>query len=293
MDIFCDFCYSWGIHICESDMHAIYEDRSYAGGLPVVAYETRNMKFPAHWHADVELVCVCNGSLLVGINNEPRILHKGDIAICSSGDIHYYDCKSGESVHRMIIFRPELVDNAGGWPRGFSFSKPFAPAERSEELYQSFNAAYTTIRSEIMRTDLAATMLIRSSLLGLCGTLTRAMPTEAASVVKATHRHHRLKAMQDALSFIESNFMESITLKDAAEVANMSVCHFSRLFGTIAGDSFKGYLNQLRVNKAEELIKASEESITDIAYQCGYGSVRSFNRAFLSARGLTPSEFRG
>ncbi len=274
-------------------MHAVYEDRSYVGGLPVVAYETRNMKFPAHWHADVELVCVCKGSLLVGINNESRSLHEGDIAVCSSGDIHYYDCKSGESVHRMIIFRPELVDNAGGWPRGFTFIIPFAPTERSEELYQSFNAAYTTIRSEIMRTDLAATMLIRSSLLGLCGALARAMPTEAVSVGKTTHRHHRLKAMQEALSFIESNFMESITMKDAAEVANMSVCHFSRLFGSIAGDSFKGYLSQLRIKRAEELIKTSEESITDIAYQCGFGSVRSFNRAFLTLRGVTPSQLRG
>ncbi len=273
-------------------MHAIHEDRSYAGGLPVVAYESRNMKFPAHWHADVELLCVCDGSLLVGINNESHVLHKGDVAVCSSGDIHFYDNKSWESVHRMIIFRPELVDNAGGWPRGFVFSTPFVLNQGPQELYQKFNAAFAILRAETARSDQASSMLIRSSLLGLCGEIARAVPTEPVTVRKTAHRRHRLKGMQEALSFIESNFMENITQKDAANVANMSVCHFSRLFGSIAGDSFKGYLNQLRVSKAEELIKTSEETMTDIAYHCGFGSVRSFNRAFLSLRGVSPSKLR-
>jgi AraC-like DNA-binding protein len=276
----------------EAAMHAKYENRYYVNNLNVVAFESRNMSFFAHWHTDVELICVYEGSLMVGINNESRILHKGDMAICSSGDIHFYDYMDMESIIRLIIFRPELIDCAGGWPRAFAFSSPFLQEQCYRELYSRFNSAFETVLQETEKTDQVSSMLIRSSLLSLCGMLTRAVPIQPLTVDKATHRHHRLKAMQDVLSFIECNFMENIRLEDAAEVANMSVCHFSRQFGSIAGMGFKSYLNQLRVNRAEDLLKNSEDSITEIAYKCGFGSIRTFNRAFISSQGMPPSKIR-
>jgi AraC-like DNA-binding protein len=273
-------------------MHAIYEDRSYSSNLPVMASESHNINFHAHWHEDVELICVCAGSLLVGINNESRMLHQGDMAVCSSGDIHFYDCKGMESILRMIIFRPELIDSIGGWPRGFVFSTPFLQGRNYEKQYKMFNSAFETIRDETESTDQVSSMMIRSSLLSLCGMLARAIPSQPMVPDKVPPKHHRLKEMQDVLSYIENNYMENIRLQDAAEVANLSVCHFSRLFANIAGAGFKSYLTQLRINKAENLLKNSEASITEIAYQCGFGSIRSFNRIFVSLRGLPPSKIR-
>lgn len=273
-------------------MHAIYEDRSYASNLPVVAIESRNINFYAHWHEDVELICVCEGLLQVGINNESRILRQGDMAVCSSGDIHFYDCKGQESLLRMIIFRPEFIDSAGGWPRTFVISSPFLQDQSYSDLYNKFNSAFETVRVETEQTDQVSSMMIKSSLLCLCGSLARAVPAQLSVSGKSASKHHRLKEMQDVLSFIESNYMENIRLEDAAAVANLSVCHFSRLFANIAGAGFKIYLTRLRVNKAEDLLKNSEDSITDIAYKCGFGSIRSFNRVFISSRGVPPSKFR-
>lgn len=273
-------------------MHAIYEDRSYAGNLPVAAFESRAMSFHAHWHKDVELIRICGGSLLVGINNEARILRRGDMAVCSSGDIHFYDCKGMDSVLQMIIFRPELIDSAGGWPRAFAFSSPFLQAGGYGELYERFGAAFETVRKESDKNDPVSSMMIRSSLLGLCGTLARAVPAQPLPPDKAARRRHRHKEMQDVLTFIESNYTENIRLRDAAAVANLSVCHFSRLFASIAGTGFKSYLNRLRIDKAEELLKNGEGSVTEIAYECGFGSIRSFNRVFVSARGVPPSKLR-
>jgi AraC-like DNA-binding protein len=273
-------------------MHAIYENRSYASNLPVVAIESRNMDFYAHWHGDVELICVCEGSLLVGINNEARMLRRGDMAVCSSGDIHYYDCRGLESVLRMIIFRPELIGSAGGWPRAFAFGSPFLQDKCFEEQYNRFNCAFETVRQETALSDQVSPMMIRSSLLGLCGTITRAVPAQLLPPDRTARKRHRLKEMQDVLTFIEDNYMENIRLEDAAAVANLSACHFSRLFARVAGTGFKNYLTQLRINRAEDLLKNSEDSITEIAYKCGFGSIRSFNRIFISSRGVPPSKMR-
>lgn len=271
-------------------MRAFYENRSYNSNLPVVAFESRRMRFFAHWHEDVELIRVCEGSLLVGINNESRVLHQGELAVCSSGDIHFYDCRDQESIVRIIIFRPELVESAGGWPRSFAFSSPFL--DEGNELTGRYDAAFDTVRRETEKPDGVSLMLIRSGLMSLCAMLARLAPTQPLQPDKAGRGHHRLKGMQDALSFVEGNFTEDIRLQDAAAVANMSACHFSRLFGSIAGMGFKNYVNQLRINRAEELLRDSGHSVTEVAYKCGFGSVRTFNRIYRASRGLPPSKAR-
>lgn len=273
-------------------MHAIYEDRSYDSNLPVVAFESRNIGFFAHWHEDVELICVCEGSLQVGINNESRILRRGDMAVCSSGDIHFYDCRGQECILRLIIFRPEMVDSTGGWPRAFEFCSPFLQDPCHAGLYDRFNGAFETLRQETERSDGVSPMLVRSSLLGLCAMLARNVPTRPLEPDKASRKNHRLKGMQDALSYIERNYTDTIGLKDAAAAANMSVFHFSRIFGSVTGAGFKEYLNRLRVDRAEELLRNSDASVTEIAYQCGFNSIRTFNRIFLSSRGVPPSKAR-
>lgn len=273
-------------------MHAIFEDRYYGKTPPVVAFTSRNMHFRAHWHTDIEVLFICKGSLLVGINNESQVLTLGDMAICSSGDIHFYDHRGMDSVIDMMIFRPDLIDSAGGWPRTFAFDAPFIPNGKNRDLSDRFHHAFATIQQETKDTDQASSMLIRSSLLSLCGLLARTVPSQPLAMDKMTRRNHRLKGMQDVLSFLESHFTEDILLEDAAAVANMSVCHFSRLFGSITGMGYRSYLNQLRVNRAEELLKNSEESIADIAFKCGFGSIRSFNRIFMASKGVPPSRSR-
>jgi AraC-like DNA-binding protein len=273
-------------------MRAIHESRSYAGNLPAVVIESKNMTFYAHWHEDVELLCVCEGSLRVGINNESRTLRRGDVAVCASGDIHFYDGTGTESILRLIIFRPEIIDSAGGWPQKFEFGSPFLQGLSLSDLFCRFNAAFDTIRQETHKSDAVSLMMIRGSLLNLCAMLARTVLVRPASPTKASGRNHRLKGMQDALGYIERNYAEDIRLKDAAAVANMSVFHFSRLFGSIAGAGFRSYLNYIRVMEAENMLRNSEDSITEIAYRCGFNSIRTFNRLFRALRGMPPSGMR-
>lgn len=273
-------------------MHAVHEDRSYPSNLPATAFAANSMSFFAHWHAEVELIQVCEGSILVGINHETRVLHQGDMAVCSSGDIHFYDCKGYDSIIRLIIFRPELVDSAGGWPRAFAFDSPFFCGQTCSALLRSYENAFLAIKEEATKKDALAPMLVKGSLLTLCATLARTASFHTIVTKKPAAGRHRMQSMQDALSFIESNYMADIRLQDAAAAANMSIYHFSRLFMSVAGMGYKSYLSQLRVNKAEALLKNSDNTITEIALQCGFDSIRTFNRVFRAVHGSTPSRAR-
>jgi len=68
--------------------------------------------------------------------------------------------------------------------------------------------------------------------------------------------------------------------------------YFSRIFKDISGMNYKTYLNLVRFNKAEIMIKTSNKPITDIAFECGFTSIRTFNRVYKGIKGDIPSNGR-
>ncbi|MNV62684.1 Exoenzyme S synthesis regulatory protein ExsA [compost metagenome] len=86
--------------------------------------------------------------------------------------------------------------------------------------------------------------------------------------------------------------MHPITLADAARQANMSLFYFSRFFKSLSGMSYIAYLSNIRVNQAEQLLLTTDKSILDIALECGFTNIRTFNRVFKQIKQRTPSELR-
>jgi AraC-like DNA-binding protein len=72
----------------------------------------------------------------------------------------------------------------------------------------------------------------------------------------------------------------------------VSRSHLSHTFSQRLGTNFRSYVNALRIDQACEMLKGTEDSVTHIAYECGFESQRTFNRVFMEQCGLSPSEYR-
>ena len=59
-----------------------------------------------------------------------------------------------------------------------------------------------------------------------------------------------------------------------------------------AGVGFNDFLNIVRVQKARQIVEFTNQPMTEIAYYCGFGSVRNFNRVFAEVFGCSPSKLR-
>jgi transcriptional regulator GlxA family with amidase domain len=59
----------------------------------------------------------------------------------------------------------------------------------------------------------------------------------------------------------------------------------------MTGTGFVRYLSIIRISQAADLLTTTDLKITDIAYQCGFSSIRTFNRVFLEVTGYTPTEY--
>jgi AraC-like DNA-binding protein len=279
-------------------MKAFHENRSYRSSFPYSSIIIDNMDFLAHWHNDLEFMYVCEGSIRMGINSESRILNKGDMAICSSGDIHYYDSKGSESTILLVIFNPQLIGFPAGWPKDIRFSNPFVISnsqvddESTTEFLSRASELMHQLNHEYEAEGPHYEMFITGMLYELCGLILRHANYAPTDQKKDKRRITHMKVMQKVLDYLESNYTNPITLEDAARQANMSLFHFSRFFRSTTGMSYTSYLGHIRVKKAEELILNTDRPIIDIALDCGFTNVRTFNRVFKQYRKCAPSHLR-
>ncbi len=94
------------------------------------------------------------------------------------------------------------------------------------------------------------------------------------------------------LSYIEQHFSEKISLLEMADSLSYEYHYLSRVFHATLGTSFSTLVNQYRCEKAHLLLTETKKPISDIALECGFQSIRSFNRIFFEYSGKTPSSIR-
>ena len=95
------------------------------------------------------------------------------------------------------------------------------------------------------------------------------------------------------IDYIESNIENPITLEELASVANFSKFHFSRLFQSIVGETPFQFILRVRLEKAATFIlNNNNESISEIAYKCGFSDISIFSRNFKNYFHVSASQYR-
>lgn len=95
-----------------------------------------------------------------------------------------------------------------------------------------------------------------------------------------------------ALDYMEQNYMQQFPMDHLAELCHWSPTHFRRVFHEIMGTSPLDYLNNVRIARACNLLRSTEDSILDISEAVGFHSVSSFNRYFAKTMEMTPRDYR-
>ncbi|MBQ8555486.1 MAG: helix-turn-helix transcriptional regulator [Clostridia bacterium] len=99
-------------------------------------------------------------------------------------------------------------------------------------------------------------------------------------------------AFNRALDYVNENYMDDLSLDTLATYAGFSRYTLSRMFRQHTGSTFTQYLNARRVRMAMELLSGTSMPVTQVALQCGFNSIATFNRVFREIRGCTPTQYR-
>ncbi|HMA65646.1 MAG: helix-turn-helix domain-containing protein [Fibrobacterota bacterium] len=98
--------------------------------------------------------------------------------------------------------------------------------------------------------------------------------------------------IQRSVEYIHAHFGDDLSIDSLARDAHCSVSHFSRIFKRELGYSPKDYLIKTRIDKSRKLLQDSADTITDIAYTCGFATSAHFSDSFKKITGVSPSEYR-
>ena len=100
------------------------------------------------------------------------------------------------------------------------------------------------------------------------------------------------RRIEKVFEHMNANFSKQITLYDVAKIANMPCSSFSRFIRKRTGVTFMDCLNEIRLGHISRMLIDTTQSISEIAYTCGFNNMANFNRTFKRKKGCTPKEFR-
>jgi YesN/AraC family two-component response regulator len=115
--------------------------------------------------------------------------------------------------------------------------------------------------------------------------------TSSASMIREK-KEERDYITHFVVEFLKENYAQDISLELMAEKLNITGGYLSTYFKDKTGTNFIDYLNEVRITKAQEMLRHSNRKIQEVAKRSGYQNMNSFNRMFKKFSGITPSEFR-
>ncbi len=230
-----------------------------------------------HFHKEIEIVYIKNGACTAYADRQCMTLKNGELFISFPNQIHYYENTSFGDYY-VIIVNPNVF---------FELKETlnrFIPAENSIDLKN--HKHITELLDGLYSTDGKFKNTVIAGILNqIVGHLLSKM--ELKPLIKTDN-----SAFQSILAFCNDNFTEEISLDDISNNLHISKYHISHLLSSKLGMSFNSCLNMLRVDMACDLLATTDKKTADISEEVGFGSIRSFNRAFLKITGTTPLKYR-
>ena len=234
-----------------------------------------------HSHDTYEIYYITKGNCCYFIKNKTFHLAPGDIIIIPPGVTH--NTEYHNTVHsRMLIncshhYIPEATKNEVS-------STPFL--YRNPDTVDDLDDIFKKIKHEYTYNDEVSDKVLTCYVHLLFFYIKR---NSKLNPPTNENRHY----IEDALEYIQGNFTSHITLDDLAGRYFISTEHFSRTFKKKTGFNFNEYLNIIRLQKAEALLKQLNATpITQIAAQCGFNDSNYFSLKFKKLYGISPKKFQ-
>lgn len=271
-------------------MKAFHEVRRYEGDFMAWHSAYDNMSFWAHWHEEIELIFIRSGSAHLNVTNHALTAHAGDLVICDSRDIHYSDSYQMENRLEFIVFDPHFLSSRYQYS---NFATPLFTAEEQKKagMDELILSLFERFPRELLEKKPYYQEFIKNMLREFWYSLLRYRRETGGYAGQGGRRHEMLNSLQQLLQYIDEHYSENITLPQAAAQMGFSESHFSKLFKQYTGIHFVSYLQMVRIEQAINLLHDPSKRMVDIAYDCGFTNVRTFNRVFKQLTSYSPAEF--
>lgn len=244
----------------------------YVGSSEYLKRESgKDFSYPIHLHQCFELVTVVSGEMYIEASGNSYLLKAGESILIFPNELH--SLSSDSSQHVLFIFSPKLIQAF------FTKYKNKLPKKRVVNLDPYLS------KSLLNTTEASSSIEVKGIFYSI-----------AAKIEENNEFYERAsddnQLIMRIFSFVENNFKSECSLFDLSSKLGYDHAYLSRYFKKITGVSYSSYVNVSRLNHASYLLKNTNLSMLECSIECGYRSLRTFNRNFKEYFLLTPLEYK-
>jgi AraC-like DNA-binding protein len=261
-------------------------------------FERAENSFPFHWHyhPEFELTLILEGSGQRLIGDSIEEYAPGDLVLMGANLPHTYHSGPVEGKHRALVFqfRPDLLGEPFlALPEMQSLRMLLAQAEHGLSFPLLGGVHEAAILSKLCSLPALPRSAQVLELLGIFDSLAHeASGRRICSGNLLPTRVEDQQRIQKICGLLCENYQEPIDYQRLAEKLNLSQASLCRFFRRSTGRTMTDYVNEYRISMAAQLLKETDKSILEIAFEVGFGNYSHFNRQFQKSKGKTPRTFR-
>jgi AraC-like DNA-binding protein len=234
-----------------------------------------------HYHGLYEIYFMLEGNCTYIIDDKVYNVQAGDIVIIPDGIIHHTKYDDINHSRILVNCKDKYIPEAliSGISSGvYLYRNPFVTDE-VREIFRKIEKEYN-LRDKLSQEIISC---YTHSLFYLL-----ARNADSCQTVDNSN-----KLIEQAVAYIRENFVTDITLSLLAKKFSVSPEHFSRMFKKETGLGFSKYLNSLRLQYAEQLLRSQQaQNITKIAECCGFEDSNYFSKKFKEVYGVSPKKLQ-
>lgn len=243
-------------------------------------YLSGQLNFGAHLHREIELIYMLAGRGAAYVNGETYPLRAGDLFVVFPNQAHmYFDAR--DERYMICILSPDLLPDNAALLHRCRPENPVLPMAPHHGATLGKLLEILLAQAEAGQTGRACLHCLRAFF---------DLLLEQLPLAEAGRKEGAL--VQNIYHYVRANFREPLCLPALAEAFHISESYAAHIFSDKLKIGFRRYLNALRVNEACILLQNSELPVTEVAYSCGFSTIRTFNRAFFKEKGLSPRAYR-
>lgn len=272
------------------------EKNNYKEDLPVNVIVAHLDEYPIHFHDDIEIVYVLEGS--VGLKNGyyNYVLKQGDIFILNDREIHSFVKTSEENMVMMLQLNLEYFtkyyDNL---KNSFFVTDMHDPDDESLEILRNMLA---TIMMEILQKGYGyehkVIETVHNVISALMADFQYFLMEDGRFINGEKNKGNKILAgrMNRITDYMYENYTRKLTLNEIADKEHLSIYYLSHVIKEATGLNFQDLLSFIRVEESEKLLLGTNKKIGAISDEMGFSAVRYYIKHFKTWFGMHPLEYR-
>lgn len=243
--------------------------------------------FRPHWHDRMELLQIVSGEMHLRLDEECRCAKQGDTVLIGPRTLHFAVAGPEGVTYHVAMFDVEKFFNTTA-----ASEKYVVPLYNPEIRFGTVSsqpelvAAVDRLMHFLPNAKDENSLFAISAIYEIIGALYKYCSRDFRPIQKKD------ESFREILEYMNAHYASQLSVKDISKHFNYNETYFCRRFKAVTGMTVMKYIQSLRMEKAQKLLKSSSEEIGTIAWKCGFSDLCYFSNCFKKEFGCTPTDFR-